>query len=304
MAARTSKQPRYLDPAILQKIGPLDLVARQIVEGIRVGMHHSPLKGFSTDFLQHRQYVPGDELKHIDWKVYARSQRYNIKMYEAETDFAANLLLDVSSSMTYGSGEISKLEYAKFIAACLSYLIVDQRDAVGLAMFDDELRKYIEPKSSYTAVHHLATELRRIGPRPRTNIATLLHEFAQRIPRRGFVILFSDLFDHVEEFMNGLSHLRFKGHNVIVFHVMDPYELTFPLDGTWRFKGLENEGEILTQPKRIRAAYLHELRIFLRDVRLSCERSGIDYLLVDTSKPIEEVLSGYLIRRTQGLAKH
>ena len=294
----------YLDPAILQKLESLDLVAREVVEGIRVGTHKSPLKGFSTEFSQHRQYVPGDSLRAIDWRVYGRTERYYVKLFEAETNFTATLLLDASSSMHYGSGKVSKLEYAKFMAASLAHLIIRQRDTVGLGVFDGQLRAYVEPKSSTAVVRNIAEELAKAEPQPRTDIAGILHEFARRIPRRGFVILFSDLFDHVEEFLQGLDHLRFRGHNVTVFHTMDPYELEFPFHGTWKFKGLELDGEIVTQPQRVRAAYLEEVRKFTRKIREACERNHVDYVLVDTSKPVDAVLSGYLIGRLRTVTKH
>jgi len=293
----TRQKLRYLDPEILQKIGSLDLVAREVVEGTRVGMHKSPLRGFSTEFVQHRPYVHGDSLRHIDWRVYGRTGRYYIKLFEAETNFTANLLLDASSSMRYSSGRLSKLEYAKYTAASLAYLILQQRDSVGLAVFDSELRRYIEPKGTMGIIRNIAQELADAHDEPRTNIASQLHEFARRIPRRGIVILFSDLFDHVDGFLAGLDHLRFQGHNVIVFHILDPDELRFPFDGSWKFKGLELDGQIITQPKRIRAAYLEELRKFLRKIKLSCERSRVDYVLVDTSRPVDVVLSAYLVAR-------
>ena len=169
--AKARQRYRYPDPAVLQKIGPLELIAREVVEGLRVGMHKSPLRGFSTEFAQHRQYVPGDPVRHIDWRVYGRTGRYYLKLYEAETDFSANLLLDASRSMHYGSGAVSKLEYAKFMAASLAYLIVEQRDSVGLAVFDDQLREYVEPKSSMSVIRTIAEELEKVRPEPRTDVA-------------------------------------------------------------------------------------------------------------------------------------
>lgn len=295
MDSNDQQRLRYLDPAIIQKIGSLELVAREVVEGLRVGMHKSPMRGFSTEFVHHRQYVPGDNVRHLDWRVYGRTQRYYVKLYEAETNFEANLLLDASSSMRYASGKVSKLEYAKVMAASLAYLIVKQRDSVGLAVFDDALRRYVVPKGSVSVIQDISRELDAAQPEPRTDIASQLHEFAMRLKRRGVVMLFSDLFDNVESFVKGLDHLRFQGHNVTVFHVLDPMELTFPFDGTYKFKGLEAVEEILTEPRRIRAAYLDELRKFLLQIREACERSKIDYVLVDTSRPIDEVLSEYLI---------
>ena len=301
--AKAQQPLKYLDAETLQKIGSLELVAREVVEGMRVGMHKSPLRGFSTEFAQHRQYVQGDPLRHVDWRVYGRTNRYYLKLYEAETNFTANLLLDASRSMHYGSGAVTKLEYAKYMAASLAYLIGEQRDSVGLAVFDDHLRDYIEPSGSRAAVRTIAGELEKVSPEPRTDVAEILHEFARRMRRRGFVMLFSDLFDHVEEFLKGLDHLRFGGHNVTVFHVMDPYELTFPFSGTCKFKGLELEPEISTQPKRIRQAYLAELGQFLDRIRTACERAHVDYVLVDTSRPVDAVLSNYLIGRIRSTGK-
>ena len=300
MAAKPRPKLRYLDSAVLQNLDALDLVAREVVEGIRVGMHKSPLRGFSTEFAHHRPYSPGDSVRHLDWRVYGRTERYYIKLYEAETNFDAYLLLDASSSMRFSSGGLSKLEFAKYMAASLAYMIIDQRDSVGLAVFDAELRRYLPPRCAKGVITNIDEALVEARPEPRTDVAAVLHEFAQRIPRRGFVILFSDLFDHVDEFIKGLDHLRFRGHNVVVFHILDPWELTFPFGGgTWRFEGLENEGDITTQPKRIRAAYLEELRKYLRHIRGACERSHVDYWLVNTEKPIDVTLSGYLISRIQ-----
>lgn len=300
MAKQAEQKLRYLDPAILQKIGSLELIAREVVEGLRVGQHKSPLQGFSTEFAQHRQYVPGDSMRSIDWRVYAKTERYYVKLYEAETNFTANLLLDASRSMHYGSGAVTKLEYAKYMAASIAHLIVEQSDSVGLAVFDDELRDYVQPKGSKSIIRDIAEHLENVTPEPRTNIAALLNEFAQRMKRRGFVMLFSDLFDNVEDFLSGLNHLRFRGHNVTVFQLMDPYELEFPFGGTVKFKGLEMEGIISTQPKRIREAYLSEVRHFLRQIRSACERNRIDHVLVDTSRPVDVVISEYLLRRSRG----
>lgn len=291
-------QPRrYLDPETLQKIGSLELIAREVVEGIRIGMHKSPLKGFSTEFAYHRPYVTGDPLRHLDWRVFARSERYYLKQYEAETDFTAHLLVDASSSMHYRSGKVSKLEYAKYLAASFAYLVVSQRDAAALAVFDGELRNYIEPSSSMTVVNNIAVELEKVEPKPRTNVAGILHEFAERIKRRGFVVLFSDLFDHLDDFVKGLDHLRYRGHNVVVFQLLDPFELNFPFDGTVKFKGLEDFTELITRPKRVRDAYLDELKKMLAQIKKACDNAHVDHVLVDTSKPVDMVLTSYITAR-------
>ena len=295
MAKHEKPKLRYLDPQVLQKIGSLSVAARQAVEGLRVGMHRSPLRGFSTEFAHHRQYVQGDETRHLDWRVYGRTERYYVKLYQAETNFDAHLLLDASSSMHYGSGKVTKLEYAKYMAASLAYLITEQHDSAGLAVFDSELRSYLPPSSTTGFIGRIEDALEKAQPVPRTNVAGILHEFARRIPRRGLVMLFSDLFDNVEGFIKGLSHLRYRKHNITVFHTLDPYELEFPFTGTCRFVGLENDGEIITQPARIRELYLKEVGKFTSDIRRACERIGVDYVLVNTARPQDEVLSEYLL---------
>jgi len=292
------QQSKYLDPQILSQIGPLDVAVRQVVEGLRIGLHRSPARGISSEFTAYRQYVPGDETRHIDWKAYARCNRYYIKLFDAETNFVANMLLDASQSMTYSSGKISKIEYAKYLAASLAYLVVDQRDSVGVGVFDGKLQNYIEPKSNMRILHDISNELEKVTPQPRTNVAAILHEFAQRMSRRGFVMLFSDLFDNTEEFIEGLNHLRYRGHNVIVFHILDPHELEFPLSGMWKFIGLEGEGDLITQPARVRTSYLKELESFITRIKKACNRAEVDYVLVNTSDPVEHVLASYLLQRT------
>ncbi|MFP6865822.1 MAG: DUF58 domain-containing protein [Roseibacillus sp.] len=293
---------KYLDPETLSQIGSLDVVARQVVEGLRIGQHKSPVRGISSEFSAYRQYVQGDETRHIDWKAYARCDRYYIKLFDAETNFIANLLLDASQSMTYSSGKISKLEYAKYLAASLAYLVVDQGDSAGLGIFDGKLQNYIAPKSNMQILHDISNELEKVDPQPRTNVGEVLHDFAHRMNRRGFVMLFTDLFDNTEEFIQGLNHLRFGGHNVILFHVLDPYEIEFPLNGMWKFMGLEGEGEVITQPGRVRANYLKELEEFVGGIRKACAKAQVDYVLVNTRDPVEQTITNYLLQRT-ALAK-
>ncbi len=298
----SQQQAKYLDPEILSHIGSLDVVARQVVEGLRIGLHRSPDRGISSEFTAYRQYVPGDETSHIDWKAYARCNRYFIKLFEAETNFISNLLIDASESMTYASGKISKLEYAKYLAASLAYLIVDQGDSAGVGVFDGELQNYVAPKSSLRVLNDISVELSRVTPQPRTNVGEVLHSFAHRMSRRGFVMVFSDLLDNTEEFIEGINHLRFRGHNVILFHILDRYEIEFPLDGMWKFVGLEGEGELITQPARVRANYLKELESFITQIKTACTQAQVDYVLVNTADPIEHVLSSYLLQRS-ALAK-
>ncbi len=303
MAKASPSQPRYLDPDVLQQIASLGLLPREMIQGTRVGMHASPMRGFSAEFAQHRQYVPGDPAKHVDWRLYGRTNRYYTKLFEAETNFDAQLLLDASASMRFSSHGVSKLEYAKQMAACLAYLIVGQRDSAGLGVFDDRLRRYIKPASTMRIISDIDEELARItDPQPKTNIATILHQFAARFRRRGFVMLFSDLFDDEAQTLRGLDHLRFRGHNVIVFHILDPHELNFPMKGAVRFEGLELEEPITASPQQMRDAYLEELNKFVTTLREGCERNHADYVPVDTARPVGEVLTAYLRQRVASKA--
>ena len=291
-------QAKYLDPEILGSIGSLDVVARQVVEGVRIGMHRSPARGISSEFTAYRQYVPGDAVSAIDWKSYARSDRYYIKQYEAETNFIANLLVDASGSMTYGSGKISKLEYAKYMAASMAYLITDQSDSVGVGVFDGGVQSYVPPKSSKSVINDISREFENAKPQPRTDVGGVLSNFAHRMARRGVVMLFSDMLDNTDAFIEGINHLRYRGHNVVVFHTLDPYEIEFPFKGTSRFVGLEDDGDVVTQPDRLRDNYLKELENFISGIRDACTKAEVDYVLVNTGEPIEHVLSSYLLQRT------
>ncbi len=288
----------YLDPELLQKLGDLELIAREVVEGLRAGSHRSPLKGFSTEFSHHRQYAPGDAIRDLDWRVYGRTERYYTKLYEAETNFDCHLLMDASSSMTYGSGKVSKLEYSKYLAAALSYLILNQRDSVGLSVFDSEMLAHLPPRSAMSIILQIEKILKEITPTPKTSIAKQLNDIALQIKRRSFVILISDLFSDVGDIMRGLQRLRYGGHNVIVFHTLDPYELKFPFKGTWQFDGLEGEEELITQPERIREDYLTNLNAYLEQLQSGCIGSGVDYTLVETSRPLDSLLSEFLETRS------
>ena len=288
----------YLVPELLQKLGDLELIAREVVEGLRAGSHRSPLKGFSTEFAHHRQYAPGDAIRDLDWRVYGRTERYYTKLYEAETNFDCHLLMDASSSMTYGSGKVSKLEYSKYLAAALSYLILNQRDSVGLSVFDSEMRAHLPPRSAMSIILQIEKILKEITPTPKTSIAKQLNDIALQIKRRSFVILISDLFSDVGDIMRGLQRLRYGGHNVIVFHTLDPHELKFPFKGTWQFDGLEGEEELITQPERIREDYLTNLNAYLEQLQSGCIGSGVDYTLVETSRPLDSLLSEFLETRS------
>ncbi len=291
----------YLDPEVLQGLGDLELVAREVVEGLRVGSHRSPLRGFSTEFAHHRQYSPGDPIRDIDWRVFGRTDRYYTKLYEAETNFDCTILIDASASMTYGSGKVNKLEYAKFLAASLAYVVLKQRDSVGLSVFDSEVRAYMPPRSSMGIILEIDRLLREIKPTPRTSIARQLHDIALMMKRRSFVILISDLFSDVDDILAGLDHLRHDGHNVVVLHTLDPHEIEFPFSGTMLFEGLEGEEPLTTQPERIRADYLASFNEYLETLKAGCVASQVDYSTVDTSRPLDAVLSEFFHLRESTL---
>lgn len=294
-------QAGYLDPEVLQKLDDLELVAREVVEGLRVGSHRSPLRGFSTEFAHHRQYAPGDALRDLDWRVYGRTDRYYTKLYEAETNFDCTILIDASSSMSYASGKVSKLEYAKFLAASLAYVVLKQRDSVGLSVFDSEVRSYLPPRSAMSVILEIDRLLREAESVPRTSIAKQLHDIALMMRRRSFVILISDLFSDVDDIISGLDHLRHDGHSVVVLHTLDPYELEFPFKGTWRFDGLEGEDPITSQPERIREDYLANLNEYVEALKAGCAASHVDYTMIDTSRPLDAVLNEFFHLRESAL---
>lgn len=290
-------ETHYLDPETLQKLGDLELVAREVVEGLRVGSHRSPLRGFSTEFAHHRPYAPGDAIRDIDWRVFGRTERYYTKLYEAETNFDCHLLIDASSSMNYSSGKVSKLEYAKFLAASLAYIVLKQRDSVGLSVFDSEVRAYLPPKSTMGILVQIDRLLRETKSIPRTTLAEQLQEIALMMKRRSLAILISDFMADIDGILRGLDRLRFDGHNVLVLHTLDPYEIEFPFTGIWRFDGLEHEEPLTTQPERIRGDYLARFREHQEALRAGCVAAHIDYALVDTSRPLDAFLSEFFHQR-------
>ncbi|MCI0457945.1 MAG: DUF58 domain-containing protein [Gemmataceae bacterium] len=287
----------YLQPDIIARAEALGLKARIVVEGLRVGDHKSPYRGFSVEFVQHREYVPGDDIKHIDWKSYGRSDRYTIKQYEQETNFAAHILLDASRSMLYGEGDTNKLECAKLLAASLAYLVIHQRDSAALAIFDQAWRTVLPASGQPGHVSTILRTLESCRPAEKTSIGPLLHDLAQQIRRRGLVFLISDCLADVEALLSGLQHLRYDGHEVTVFHVLHPDELRFPFDGNVKFDYLEGPLQVRTRPHLIRPSYLRVLQAYLAELQAGCERNRCDYVLVDTSRPLVETLSAYLARR-------
>lgn len=291
--------PSYLDPQVLARAEALGMKARQVVEGLRVGDHKSPFKGFSVEFVQHREYVPGDDIRHIDWKSYGRSERYTIKQYEQETNFLCHLLVDGSNSMRYGRADTNKLEFAKLLTASIAYLTIRQRDTVSLRVFNTDWVAELPPSSSLAHINAITHTLEDTQPRDRTAIGPLLSEVADRISRRGIVCLISDCLEDLDPILEGLRHLRFRGHEVILFHILHPDEVNFPLDGNIRFIGLEGFSELMTRPHMLRPAYLRIVRKYLADIQKGCDRSGVDYVQMLTDRPLDVALSEYLVRRLQ-----
>jgi uncharacterized protein (DUF58 family) len=298
-AQGTGRLSRYLDPRVLSRVERLELGARAIVEGFMAGAHRSPYYGFSVEFAEHREYTFGDDPRHLDWKVLAKSERYFLKQYEVETNFAAHILHDSSESMVYASphAPCHKLEYANFLTACLAYLIAGQTDSVGLGIFNEGLVTFVEPRQSYAQVQRICAELERARPARKTDTGAILHEFAARIRKRGLVILVSDLLDSAARIVDGLDHLRFARHEAIVFHILDPFELEFPFDGLIRFEGLEARGEVLCQPRMVRQSYLRELHRHVLALRGACQRNNADYVLIHTGQPLEVALQSFLQSR-------
>ena len=286
-----------LDPAAVSSAEALGMHAREIVEGYIAGEHKSPYHGFAIEFAQHREYSAGDDIRHLDWKVLGRTERYYIKQYEQETNYVGHVLLDGSESMKYGSGTYTKLAYGKMLAACLGYTILKQRDAVSLNIFDTASRQYLPRSNSHSMIQKVLNTLAGFDPAGQTNIAAVLHDMARQIRRRGIVFIISDLFDDEEKILSGIQHLRFGGSEVVVFHVLDHAEIEFPFEGLVDFVGLEQIPTIRTRPREIRQSYLKEFNGFCDRIREGCERNRCHYLRVDTSQPLSEVLSGYLAFR-------
>lgn len=290
-------EARFLDPAIVARLGTIDLKARTIVEGFLTGLHRSPYKGFSVEFAEYRQYLPGDDLATLDWKVYARSDRHFVKKYEEETNLACHLLLDVSASMGYGSGGITKLQYGSYLAGALAYLMNRQRDAFGLIAFDDRIASLVPASARTGHLRAVLLALERLKLGARTNVAKPLHDLAAAVRRRGLVVLVSDLLDDPEQVLEGLKHFRYRGTDVVVFQVLDPDELKFPFENTARFRDMETSAEVMAVPANVRKEYLDRMQAMIAHYKRELSLVGIDYCLLDTSQPLELGLMAYLMTR-------
>jgi uncharacterized protein (DUF58 family) len=289
---------KYLQPAVVAQLANMELRARLVVEGFITGLHKSPYHGFSVEFTEHRQYMPGDEIKHIDWKAYGKTDRFYIKQFEEETNLKSYLIVDASRSMDYASkGNLKKFAYASYVAAALSFLMIEQRDAVGLTLFDEGIRVSLPPRATRSYLKEILKELESAQPAKKTGTSASLNLIAEQIKRRGLVIVLSDLFDKPESVMTALKHFRHKGHEVVVMQILDPLERSFAFDGDAIFKDLETQEELMTQPWHIQKAYQQSMQEFLDFYKRQCRDNNIDYVLLDTSTPFDKALFEYLNKR-------
>ncbi len=288
-----------LDPAVLASITDLELRARITVEGFLTGLHRSPYRGFSTEFSDYRHYYPGDDMRYVDWKVYARSGRFYIKQFEDETNLRCTILLDASGSMGYGSAGITKFEFARTLASALAYFITGQRDAVGLITFDERIQQYLPSRYCQGNLMQILGALAVTTVGNRTDILKPVSNLTRSLNRRGMVILISDLLDENEATLGGLRQLRAKGNDVIVFHVLDNAELTFPFDRIADFEDSETHEIQKAVPQRVRNAYLQEIERFKNFYKDKCRAGGMDYCLLNTSEPLDAALASYLAKRAR-----
>ena len=296
---------KYLDPKVLARISGLELRARLIVEGFFSGMHHSPHRGLSVEFADHRTYTQGDDLRHIDWKVYGRTDKYYIKQYEQETNLNLMLVVDGSEYMDYRSAgaSMTKYEYATAVAAAISYLTLQQQDSVGLTLFDEHVNQFIRPSNSAQHWKTLIQELASQTGRAKTSLGRVFSELAERLSGRMLIIIISDLFDDADAILKGFKHLRYRHHELIVWNIWDRAELTFPFHGLAMFDGLESAGRLLTDPRSLRSRYLEEVQRFQTRLRTGAGHMRVDFAMFDTSAPLDSALSSYLATRTARLRK-
>jgi uncharacterized protein (DUF58 family) len=297
-----SEFAKYFHPEVLSKISRLELRARHVVEGFVSGMHKSPYKGYSVEFANHRPYVPGDDIRHIDWRVYAKADRFFIKEYEEETNMRVHLLLDCSGSMAYpehpGTGRMTKWDYASTLAASLAHLLIYQQDGVGLTLFDSQIRRQLPVSSNRGALVDFTNAVVASAPQNKTDLKILFHQLAGRIPRRGMVVILSDLLTNVDDIIRGLQRFRYGRHDVLVLHVLDHDELQFPFSDRTLFEGMEElNQEILTDPQSLRSSYLAALEVFLGRMRRACLDQKIDYALISTADSLDVALTTFLATR-------
>ncbi len=297
---------RFLDPRTLAKVSSLELRARLIVEGLMTGAHRSPYQGISVEFAQHRQYVAGDDIRHVDWKVLARADKIYLKQYQQETNLQLILVVDASESMGFGSIDVggrmwSKYDHATSIAACLAYMAVHQADSVGLSIFDQNISRYFKPSNSPTQWKLVANEMQSMQRKSKTSIGKVLDQIAEKVTHRSVVVLLTDCFDDLEEIKRGLRHLRFRKHEVIFMQVLDPQEVDFPFEDVTLFKGMEEMGQLLTEPRALRAGYLEQLKQFTDELKKLCRGMNIDFQRFVTNEPLDVSLSQFLASRAASM---
>jgi len=300
----TPDSKRFLHPEAIRRIGRLELRARHIVEGLLSGMHRSPYFGQSVEFLQHRQYAPGDDLRHVDWKVWAKQDRLYVKQFEEDTNLRCTLLVDVSASMQYGTGPLNKYEYAATVATSLAYLLLKQHDSVSCIAFDESIRTRTPLRSTQKHLQSIVSALDASDPQNKTDVGSILSEVAEVSPRRGMITVISDMLGDVDATLRGLRLLRQRGHDVMVLHVMDDDELDFPFDGPTRFEGLELPQHLTCNPRALRDGYMAALDRFLSALRHGCARNAVDYALIRTSEPLDAALAAFLCRRVAAERMH
>ena len=288
---------QHLTPELLSKLQNLSIKARYVVEGFMVGLHKSPYLGFSVEFSEHRPYEIGDEVRHIDWKLWSKTNKYFVKQFEEETNLKANIILDQSNSMEYGSTEFTKFEYAKLLAASFAYILIKQQDAVGLALFNEEINKLIPPRSVPSHLNVLLSQMENSSPSNKTNIANALHYSAEGITKRGLVIVISDLMDDTDKIINGLRHLRHKGHEVIVFHIIDNDEATFNFQERIKFIDNETGEEITTDPWHISKDYIKLFNDYCDTLKRGCGHNKIEYIPIQTNEPLDIALTELILKR-------
>ncbi|MFQ5571218.1 MAG: DUF58 domain-containing protein [Rhodothermales bacterium] len=288
---------RFIQPEVLSRISNLELLARAVVEGFISGLHRSPYKGFSVDFMEYRPYIPGDDPLRIDWKLFARTDRLFVKEFEDETNTRLNLLVDVSHSMGYTSTGLTKMDYGLYLAASLAYMMVRQRDAVGVTFFDDEIIDRIPPRSTKGHLHTMLTHMEQMELGAQTAIGKPLHELAEQQRKRGFMILISDLLDDPDALLDGLKHFRFNSHEVVVFHILDPQEVRFDFKDVVEFEDMETGEKMLVEAETAQAIYQENLERFRARLRKECGLLGIDYTMLTTDQPLDFALFNYLASR-------
>ena len=292
---------RFLDPAVLAGISSLDLLAKTVVDGFVAGLHRSPDFGFSQEFAEYRAYVPGDDLRHVDWNLFARTERCYLKRYRGETNSQLVILLDASNSMQYTSGPLKKMDYARFIAASLFYLAIkNQRDAAGLIVFDDEVREYVRPSTRQGQLSRLFAGLEQAEPRARTDFGKPLQHFQELLHRRGIAIVISDFYEEPEKIVRAIEPLRFHGNDVVLFHILDPEEIRPVLKGPALLVDLETDQEIEVIPEYTKTTYRAKMEAHIEQLRSRTKGAGMDYRLLVTDQPLDEALREYLSLRQAG----